>query len=351
MSAALNNNVVGLHTNRVSESISAYLMKVKRRNENTYYNYEVAIRRFFMWYKNKTLEELKVEDLDILNEQMIRYQAHLLDDYDYGHNYVNALVAPIVKLYEHLSRNRYDVKAEDVRLDKLPDDGESYGELTVREAETMAKLAVKQKKGQEKSAIIRLAYTTSFRKSSLLNIKWSDITKDRSGTVYLVKAVGKGGKAHTRPISEDLYHELLKIKTQPYYQRYNDDYIFHLSKDTIRNMMNTLKEEMHITEDRNVVFHSLRNVAAGYIKETGGDIEEIRDQLNHSDYNSLKHYMHKDTDYLNMAGIRMNEEIEDEILEGLSREELLSLINNQNETVRLILKREAKKMINEKGSK
>ncbi|WP_167686384.1 tyrosine-type recombinase/integrase, partial [Paenibacillus polymyxa] len=178
----------------------------------------------------------------------------------------------------------------------------------------MAKLVVKQKKGQEKSAIIRLAYTTSFRKSSLLHIKWSDITKDRSGTIYLVKAVGKGGKAHTRPISEDLYHELLKIKTQPYYQRYNDDYIFHLSKDTIRNMMNTLKEEMHIRaqyKPNSLVFHSLRNVAAGYIKETGGDIEEIRDQLNHSDYNSLKHYMHKDTDYLNMAGIRMNEEIED----------------------------------------
>ncbi|QPK59831.1 hypothetical protein G7L40_19910 [Paenibacillus polymyxa] len=150
MNAALNNNVVGLHTNRVFESISAYLMKVERRSTHTRYNYEVAIRRFFMWYRNKNLEELKEEDLDILNEQMIRYQAHLLDDYDYGHNYVNALAAPIVKLYEHLSRNRYNVKAEDVRLDKLPDDGESYGKLTVKEAETMAKLAMKQKRGRKK---------------------------------------------------------------------------------------------------------------------------------------------------------------------------------------------------------
>ncbi|MMZ64470.1 Phage integrase family protein [compost metagenome] len=108
---------------------------------------------------------------------------------------------------------------------------------------------------------------------------------------------------------------------------------------------------MHIAEDRNVVFHSLRNVAAGYIKETGGDIEEIRDQLNHSDYNSLKHYMHKDTDYLNMAGLRMNEEIEDGILEGLSKEELLSLINNQNESIKIILQRAAKKIISEKEEK
>lgn len=342
------NNVVGLHTNRVFESISAYLLKVERRSKATRYNYEVAIRRFFMWYKNKTLEELKVEDLDILNERMIRYQAHLLDDYDYGNNYVNTLVAPIVKLYEHLSRNRYNVRAEDVRLDKLPDDGESHGKLTVKEAETMAQLAMKQKKGQEKATLIRVAYTTSFRRSSLLHIKWSDIYLDPNSQNYIVKIVGKGNKKHSRPLSPDLYNEMLKIKEQTYYKKYNDDYVFHLSENTILAMMKKLKEEMNIPKERNIVFHSFRNVAANYIKETGGDIEEIRNQLGHSNYASLKHYMADDEDYANMAGIRMMEDIDDNILGKLSKEELLQIINQQNESIKIILQREAKKIISKK---
>lgn len=348
MSVASTNNVVGLHTNRVFESISAYLMKVERRSEHTRYNYEVAIRRFFMWHAKKSIEDLEVKDLDILNEQMIRYQAHLLDDYDYGHNYVNALAAPIVKLYEHLSRNRYNVKAEDVRLDKLPDDGESYGKLTVKEAETMAKLAMKQKKGQEKATLIRVAYTTSFRKSSLLHIKWSDIYLDANSQNYIVKIIGKRNKKHSRPLSPDLYNEMLKIKEQTYYKKYNDNYVFHLSDNTILAMMKNLRAEMNISEDRNIVFHSFRNVAANYIKETGGDIEEIRSQLGHSNYASLKHYMSDDEDYANMAGIRMLEDIDDNILENLNKEELLQIINKQSESIKTILQREAKKLISEK---
>lgn len=348
MNAALNNNVVGLHTNRVFESISAYLMKVKRRSEHTRYNYEVAIRRFFMWYKGKTLEELEVDDLTILNEQMIMYQAYLLDDYGYGYNYVNALVTPVVTLYEHLSRNRYNVRAEDVRLDKLPDDGESYGKLTVKEAETMAQLAMKQKKGQEKATLIRVAYTTSFRKSSLLHIKWSDMYLDTNSQNYVVKIIGKGNKKHSRPLSPDLYNEMLKIKEQTYYERYDDDFVFHLSENTIQAMMNNLKSEMNISEDRNIVFHSFRNVAANYIKETGGDIEEIRSQLGHSNYASLKHYMSDDEDYANMAGIRMLEDIDENILEKLNKEELLQIFNKQSESIKIILQREAKKLISEK---
>jgi integrase len=320
-------------------------MKVGLKSKNTQYNYEVAIRRFFMWHVNKTIEDIDSNDLDILNEKMIRYQYHLLDDCDYSNNTVNALIAPITKLYEHFARNRYNVKVDDVRVDKLPDDGERYGELTHSEAEMMAVLSAKQKKGIEKSNLIRLAYTTSFRKASLLSIEWTDIIFDSKSQLYLVTAIGKRNKKHTRPIPIELYNELLKIKEQKYYARYNDNKVFHLSDHTIQDMMDNLKKEMGIGEERNVVFHSLRNVAAGFIRFSGGSIEEIREQLNQSGYGSLKHYMHEDKNYSSMAGMRMHETFEDNCLEQLNREELLRLIEQQSESVKTLLQREARKMV------
>ncbi|OMD71200.1 tyrosine-type recombinase/integrase [Paenibacillus odorifer] len=337
------NNVVGFQNSSVGESIETFLMNMGRKSIRTKYNYEQALKRFFMWHCGKTFSELKVEDLDIINEKMIRYQLHLINDYNpkYSNSTVNTLTAPVMSLYEFLSRNRnYNVRAEDVIVDMQPEDSENYGELTVREAEKMAELSFKQKKGQEKSALIRLAYTTSFRRSSLLALEWSDIKFDQRNQCYLVNGIGKGKKKHTRPISIDLYNELLKIKEQKYYARYNDNKIFHLSEDGIGSMMKVVKDEMGITPERNVVFHSLRNVAAGYIADAGGSIEEIRDQLNHSGYGALKHYIHKDKDYANMAGMKMDENVDTDLFEELSKEELLKLIFSQSEGVILNMQRQ-----------
>lgn len=352
MSAALN-NVVGLNQGTVYGSIRAFLNKLSLKSQNTALSYERSIRRFFMWHCGTEIEVLKPEQLDITNDKMIAYQYYLAndEDLDYSNATVNAYTSPIMSLYDHLSRNRYPVRVDDVKLDMLPnDDGESYGELSVQEAETMAKLSLKQKKGQEKSSLIRMAYTTSFRKGSLLKIKWADIKFDPRNQCYLVTGLGKGKKKHTRPISVDLYNEILKIKEQKYYTQYTDDFIFHLDDKTILHMMQTLRQEMGFSKDDNIVFHSFRNVAAGYIKETGGSIEEIREQLNHTGYGALKHYMHKDKDYANMAGITMNEKIDTNIIGELTREELLQVIFQQSEGAILVMQREAKKIIENRES-
>lgn len=352
MSLQQTNNVVGFHTGTVNSSIRAFLNKLSLKSKNTEIAYERAIRRFFMWHCGTKIELLTPEQLDITNDKMIAYQYYLVNDEDYASATVNAYTAPIMSLYDHLSRNRYPVRVDDVKLDMLPDDdSESYGELSVQKAEMMAQLSLKQRKGQEKSALIRLAYTTSFRKESLLKIKWTDIKFDQRNQCYLVTGISKGKKKHTRPISVDLYNELFKIKDQKYYARYNDDgFVFHLDDKTILHMMQTLRNEMGFSEEDNIVFHSFRNVAAAYIKESGGSIEEIRDQLNHSGYGALKHYMHKDKDYANMAGITMNEKVDGEIIGELTKEELLQIIFKQTDGAILVMQREAKKIIENRES-
>lgn len=210
----------------------------------------------------------------------------------------------------------------------------------------MAELVLEERKqGQEKSAFLRMAYTTSFRKSTLQNLKWTDIKLNISGNYYEVSVVGKGGKKHVVPISTDLYNELLKIREFAYYQKYEDDRIFHLTDKTIRLMLESLKQKLGILPERNVVFHSFRNVAAGF-----GTLEEAKKHLNHSNISTTEtYYRHINEDLSNSISLRIEDKIDDSVLESLTKEELIELIVNQNQGTLAQIKREAQEIVQNKG--
>lgn len=336
-------NVVGLINNSVYEDISTYLKKFN--SIHTKKNYERSLRSFYMWFVGKEIEMLSREDLRVRNADIIRYQNYLKDHpADYSNVTVNNYIAPIQSLYEWLETNEYEINSKHVKVDALPDDSEHCGALYLDEAEQMAKLVFEDRKqGQEKSVFIRMAYTTSFRKSSLLNLKWSDIVLNEKGGYYNVHTIGKRGKKHIVPISSDLYNELLLLKGQKYYQKYQDNRIFHLSTKTIQVMMEKLKMKMGIGPERNVKFHSLRNVAAGF-----GTLEEAKKHLNHTNISTTEtYYRHVNEDRSNSISLRMEEKIEDEIFNELSKEQLIELILIQNYGMVSQMKRDAKDILSQ----
>nr|WP_145401490.1 site-specific integrase [Paenibacillus xylanexedens] len=346
MISETNSKVVELHSKRVFEDIMTFIGKFE--SKHTQRNYERSIRNFYLWLDpiHKDIEYLHEEDLKVRNADMLRYQKYLKDhEADYTNITINNYIAPIQSLYEFLEINEYPINSKHVKIDMLSDDSEHTGPLYLNEAEAMANLVFQDRKqGQEKSALIRTAYTTSFRKSSLLSLKWTDIKKNPLAENYLVTTIGKGNKKHTMPISVDLYNELLKIKEQPYYQKYKDNKIFHLSINTIQTMMNKLKEKMGILPERNVKFHSLRNVAASF-----GTLEEAKRHLNHSNVSTTERYrQHTIEDYSNSISLRIEDKIDDSILELLSKEELIQIIMQQGDGALSQIKKDAQDILNNK---
>jgi len=338
-------NVIELYNRRVYEDIMTFIKKFE--SKHTQKNYERSIRNFYLWLPvNKDIEHLSIDDLKVRNADMIRYQNYLKEhEAEYTNITINNYIAPIQSLYEFLEINEYPLNSKHVKVDALSDDSEQTGALYLDEAEQMAKIVYEERQGQEKSAFIRMAYTTSFRKSSLQNLKWTDIVLNQSRGYYEVYTTGKGGKKHKVSISSDLYNELLKIKERPYYKKYKDNRIFHLGKDTIQNMMQRLKEALSIPEERNIKFHSFRNVAASF-----GTLEEAKNHLNHSNISTTEtYYRHANEDLSNSISLRIEDKIEDSILEQLTKEELIELIMNQNHGTLSQIKREAQDKVHNKG--
>lgn len=336
----LPSNVTGLHSGSVYEDIRTFLDSYE--SKYTTRNYERSLKNFYVWFKNKPINELKEDDLYVRNADMLRYRKFLKNHpAEYTNNYINGMIAAIQSFYEFLERNEYDLKASRVKLKPLPDDSVRCGSLYANEAEEMSQRVLSTTKGQEKSTLIRLAYTTSLRKSTLLSITKDDIVLHPLGNYYELTTIGKGGEKHTVPISHEMYRELIKITEQEYYAQYNDGKYFHLNKNTIQSMMDKLKEDMKIPAERNIVFHSFRNVAAMF-----GTLEEAKTHYNHSSIVVTdKYYRHYNDDQSNAISLRIEDKIEDQIFEELSKEELIILIESQNQGLLFQMKREARNII------
>lgn len=331
-------NVTGLQTESVYSDIRSHIGSFT--SKHTRHTYERSIRTFFMWYTGKTLEQLTPEDLPIKNAKFINYQTYLRNHDDrYSNTTINNMTTAIKSLYSFLEVNEYEVKSINLKHRSLKENPEHAGSLRADEAEQMAQLVLKQRKGQEKSALIRLAYTTSFRKSSLLSLKWDDFTF--KGNYYEVKVIVKGGDIHENSIPIELYNELLKIKEQPYYAQYTDNRVFHLGNKAVQAMMDTLREELNIPESRNIVFHSFRNVAVKY-----GTLEEAQEQLGHSSINTTKvSYDNETKDLSNRPSMRMHNKIQDDVFQSLSKDDLIRLILEEDSGVLMRMKMKANDIV------
>src|SRR5690606_29796756 len=131
-----------------------------------------------------------------------------------------------------------------------------------------------------------------------------------------------------QPISIGLYNELIQIKNLPYYQRYNDNKIFHLGTDTITDMMSTLREELSISDERKIVFHSFRKYAYNYVIDRTGDFKAASIQLGHNTINTgWISYINKQRDVSLSAGIMMDEKLDQDIFNKLNEQQLRLLLN------------------------
>lgn len=313
--------------------ISTFLDRIEQDSPNTRKTYETAIRDFFKTMRGKRLEDLVEKDLIFTKAQIEAYQVNLRKHYKAAT--VNNRMAALKKCYNKLENDYgFPVKATWFDLERYKEhDKESYDALTHEEVIKIINLVSVTRQGDQKALLIRLAYATAFRKSSLLNLRWNDIFQ-RNGFWY-VRTLGKGNEWDYKKISDDLYHELMKLKNKR--GDADDDKIFTLTKKTVDRMMNYIRENMDFGT-RNITFHSFKKSS---IKEvallTNYDIKAMQRQGNHKNVTTtLNDYMaEKDLDELVIVDINYRVPVEE--FDKLTHEELLNLVKSADRTTQIKL--------------
>lgn len=327
------NNVVQFNTKEdknVWNCLSTFLNRMEQNSKNTRTSYERAIREFFKTMRNKNIEDLIEEDLIFTKPQIETYQVNLRNNYK--STTVNTKMSALKKCYVKLEDYGFDVKSSWFVLDRYDEhDKESYDPMTHEEIIQTINLVSGTRAGIQKALLVRLAYSTAFRRESLLNMKWSDISQ-RQG-IWMVKTLGKGNKWDYKKISNDLYDELMKHKEQSN----GRDKIFTLTTKTVNKMLNYIRKNIDFG-DRNITFHSLKKSSINEVALiTNYDLKAMQRQGNHSNITTtLNDYMaEKSLDDLVIVDVNYHVPVEK--FDELSKEELVDLIKKSDRSIQIKL--------------
>lgn len=329
------NKVVQFNTQddkNVYTCIKTFLDRTEQDSVNTRKNYEHTIRTFFMAMRNKEIENLVESDLIFTKPQVETYQVGLRNTMKAST--VNNKISALKRCYEKLEDYGFDVKASWFNLDRYDEhDKESYDSLEHEEIIEVINLVSKTRKGFEKGLLIRLAYSTAFRKESLLQLKWSDLS-NRDGQ-WLVRTLGKGNKWDYKKISQDLYDELMKQK-----ELIGGEKIFQLTPKTINKMLNYIRDNMDFGE-RRITFHSLKKSSIQEVAIiTNYDLKAMQRQGNHASVTTTLDTYMKKKELDDLVIVDVNQHIPVEKFEELSKEELVALImsTDRNTQIKLLQK-------------
>jgi len=106
----------------------------------------------------------------------------------------------------------------------------------------------------------------------------------------------------------------------------------NLKPEYINNTIKKLSTQLNIKG--RIVTHSLRKVAPTYEMKTTGDIRKGMQQTGHKSVQVFMDcYTDKDTvEFSGMAGVRMFKPVQEDVFDGFSKEDILSMLEKINPT-------------------
>lgn len=307
--------------NNVFDSISMFLDSVGIESDNTKTTYETAIRDFFKNTRNKELEFLTEDDLHFTYLEVEQYRHSLIGNYKNAT--INTKMVAVKKLYDKLNRYGIVVDNSVFNLDKLKEyDTESYDMMSIEEVNKAMDIVSKTRNGYEKKLLIKLAFSTAFRKTVLLNLTWGNIYKSKEQ--YYIKTLGKGNKWSIKRIDEDLYKELMTHKQ--FVHRKN---VFNLSTSTVQRMMDKINQEMDFGK-RRITFHSFKKASIEEMGiQTDFDVKAMQRHGDHSDVSTTLNIYVAQKDVENMPTLSTEvKNIDISPLLGLTKEEIIGIIDS-----------------------
>ena len=331
------NNIIQFRTlskvaecNYIYKYFESCFDRMKQGSENTEISYRKSVSDFIMFTRGKKIEDVVEDDIKYTLLEVENYQLHLSKTMKSSS--INTKMMAIKKCFTKLASYGLNVDATVFSVDRFKIyDTDSYDAMSVEEILKAIDVVSKTNKGTEKALFIKVAFSTAFRKTSLMKLKWSDISvKDET---KIIKTLGKGNKWDEKKLSDGLYLELMEFR-----KTVGDrEKIFTLAKGTIDKMMNLIRESIDFG-DRNIAFHSFKKSSIEEVARlTNYDIKAMQSQANHSDVSTtLNFYMsHKKLE--DMVIVDLDYEIPLNKFDLMSRDELLSLIKKSDRNTQMKL--------------
>jgi integrase/recombinase XerD len=259
------------------EQFVGYLKSI-RYAENTIGTYSDAVKIFFRFFSDRSIDSLEASDITFFNNDYIL-------KYGYSVSYQNQVVNAIKLFFRVVESKKMIIEAIERprREHRLPN------VLSKEEV----KLILQSLENKKHVAMLSLIYACGLRRSELLNLSLKDIHSDRN---LLIINQSKGKKDRVVPISDKLI-----LLLREYYLQYKPKkWLFEgqlpFSQYSERSLELVLKKSVTIANIKKpVTLHWLRHSYATHLMESGTDLRFIQELLGHKSSKTTEIYTHVST--------------------------------------------------------
>jgi integrase/recombinase XerD len=259
------------------EHFVGYLKSI-RYAENTIGTYSDAVKIFFRFFSERSIDSLETSDITFFNNDYIL-------KYGYSASYQNQVVNAIKLFFRVVESKKMIIEAIERprREHRLPN------VLSKEEV----KLILQSLENKKHVAMLSLIYACGLRRSELLNLSLKDIHSDRN---LLIINQSKGKKDRVVPISDKLI-----LLLREYYLQYKPKkWLFEgqlpFSQYSERSLELVLKKSVTIANIKKpVTLHWLRHSYATHLMESGTDLRFIQELLGHKSSKTTEIYTHVST--------------------------------------------------------
>lgn len=264
-------------------------------------------------------------------QEVVEYRNYLINLMDkngikkrYSNSSINTKISIVKSLFDFLPNYDYQVNSLVFKLIPLTENNSKpNGFLTWNEMQQIIIKVKNQKNGWEKSIILKLAAQTAIRKNALFNLKRAEILLINN-EIPVIKAYDKKEKLDNKPIPIVIYNELMEfIKVHGKGER-----VFTIrSQATLNNAIAKACDELQISKDRKITFHSFKKGSVDTTQKVFKDVKITQQHANHANPSTtLNIYTDSIHDYKMMPSFLLGQEIDLSKLEEMSKEEIINVI-------------------------
>lgn len=255
-------------------------MMQQRYSKNTIKNYVSQLRVFFQYRAARPYTEISVDDVTDYNNEVIIKQ-------NLSTSYQRTLVGAIKLFYQNQVNCRMD-------LDRLQRPFKENRLPQVLSKEEVEKL-LRETANIKHKALLSITYACGLRRGEVLNLKLSDLDKDRK-LIRIVQA--KGRKDRYVPFGSRLrdllldYYKLYKPKEYLFEGIYGGQY----NERSFAQVLSQAAARSRMRKD--ITLHTLRHSFATHLLESGTDIRYIQELLGHNSPKTTMIYTHVSNKHL-----------------------------------------------------
>lgn len=317
----MSNNVVKLKTKTAFEDILFFLEGLE--TESTAKRYKKAIERFIKKLYDVPIQHVQEYHFNSLTYSETKKYRDFLRRKGYAASTVNNEMTALFNLFKELNKIQrddgsypYSLNVDQLRTKSLKvKEVNSSGDITWEETDDWIEWIKNSKLANKDSKwiFIHLARITGLRKEALANLTYKDIR--RSGDTWQIKSTLKG-KTTRVSIKDDDAELLFDL-----WQNKNDksEKVLKMSTKTMERLLQIIKEEFNIPQERNITLHSLRGLSIfeSYLA-SGKDILASQRHANHSSLETTYGYVKNREDISSQVSLYMGKNFNEKNVEGLS---------------------------------